>query len=200
MTEIDAKTVMALRKRTGAGMMDCKAALTEAQGDADKAIEILRRKGLQSADQRADREATEGQVFSYVHFNGKLGVLAEIGCETDFVAKNEEFQQFGKNLCLHIAAMNPTWLSQEDVPQAALDKEKDILTAQAQETMAGKPQDVIDKAVEGRIRKFFAQHCLLDQPWVHDDSQTVEEVRKSLVAKIGENIRIRRFVRLQLGA
>lgn len=200
MTEIDAKTVMALRKKTGAPMMDCKAALQEAAGDMEKAVEILRKKGLKAADARGDREATEGQVFSYVHHNGKLGVLVEVGCETDFVARNEEFQELGRNCCLHVAAMRPRYLSREQVDAAAIEKEQRILTEQAAEQMKGRPAEVVQKAVEGRMQKFFAEQCLLEQQWVKDDSKTVAEVVKELAGKIGENIQVRRFAMLELGA
>jgi elongation factor Ts len=199
MSNIDAKTVMDLRKRTGAPMMDCKAALIEASGDMEKATDVLRKKGLKAADAKAGREATEGRVFSYVHHNQKLGVLVEVGCETDFVARNEEFCEFGKDLCLHVAAFGPRYLGTNDVDPAAIAKEREILIAQARETMPGKPDQVIEKAIEGRMKKFFAEQCLLEQPWVHDDSQTVEQVRKAKVGKIGENIQIRRFVRIELG-
>lgn len=197
--EIDAKTVMALRKKTGAPMMDCKAALKEAAGDMDKASEILRKKGLKAADARGERDATEGQVFSYVHHNGKLGVLVEIGCETDFVARNDEFQAFGRNLCLHVAAMRPRFLRVEDVDQGAIETERRILTEQAAEQMKGRPEEVVQKAVEGRMQKFFAEQCLMEQPWVHDDKKTVEDIRKELAAKIGENLQVRRFERVELG-
>ncbi len=196
---IDAKLVKALRDRTGAPMMDCKAALEEAGGDMDKAIDVLRKKGLKSADMKASREAAEGRVFSYVHHNDKLGILVEIGCETDFVAKNEQFAEFGKFLCMHIAAFNPHYLSPEQVDPQAVEQERSILVEQARESMKGKPDDVIEKAVEGRMKRFFAEQCLLEQPWIQDDSVSVEQARKALVGKIGENIQIRRFVRMQLG-
>ena len=199
MADIDAKTVMALRKQTGAPMMDCKAALKETGGDMDKAVEVLRKKGLQTADKKAGREAAEGLVFTYVHPPGRLGVMVEVACETDLVARNEDFQQFGKDLCLHIAFAHPLGLGREDVPEDAVANERRILNEQAQETMAGKPQEVIDKATEGRLNKFFAERVLLEQAWVKDDKQTVEEVRKDLVGKIGENIQIRRFARFDLG-
>ncbi len=199
MAQIDAKTVMALRKRTGAPMMDCKAALIEAEADMDRAADLLRKKGLQTADAKAGREATEGRVFSYVHHNDKLGVLVEISCETDFVARDEEFEQYGKDLCLHIAAFGPKYLSADDVDEGAIAKEREILVEQAKETMAGKPDEVIKKIVEGRMQKFFSEQCLLEQPWVHDDKQSVEQVRKEKVGRIGENIQIRRFVRIELG-
>jgi elongation factor Ts len=199
MADIDAKTVMALRKRSGAPMMDCKKALQEAAGNEEKAFELLRKKGLQSADKKADREAKEGLVFHYMHHDGKLGVLAEVACETDFVARNEDFQQFGQNLCLHIAAMAPRFLNRDDVSSEAVEKERDFQLEKAREQMAGKPEEVVEKAVEGRMKKFFSDVCLMDQAWVKEDSKTVEEVRKGLVGHIGENIQVRRFVRLKLG-
>jgi elongation factor Ts len=199
MVEIDAKTVMKLRKQTGAPMMDCKAALQEAEGDMEKAVDVLRRKGLKSAENKASREAAEGMVFAYVHPPGRIGVLVEVACETDFVARNEEFVQFGRDLCLHICFHAPLGLTRDDVPPAAVAKEREILVAQAQETMQGKPKEAIDKAVEGRMEKFFAERCLMDQGWVKDDKLSVEQMRKQLVARIGENIQIRRFVRFELG-
>ncbi len=199
MADIDPKTVMALRKKTGAPMMDCKAALIEANADMEAAVDVLRKKGLKTADDKASRDAAEGLVFSYVHHNGRLGVLAEIACETDFVARNEEFVQFGNDLCLHIAAMSPKYLDSTEVDAAAIEKEKALLVEQAQEQMAGKPDEVIEKAVEGRMKKFFSEFCLLEQPWVKDDKMSVEQMRKDLIGKIGENIQIRRFVRLELG-
>ncbi|MBK8977850.1 MAG: translation elongation factor Ts [Planctomycetes bacterium] len=199
MVEIDAKMVAALRKRTGAPMMDCKAALRDTGGDMDAAVDWLRKHGLQTANNRADKDVTEGQVFSYVHHNGKLGVLVEIGCETDFVARNEEFQQFGTDLCLHVAAMNPAYLNESEIDEASLGKEREILFEMTRSQMQGKPDDVVAKAAEGRLKKYLAERCLMDQQFVKDDKKTVEEVRKELVARIGENIQVRRFVRVELG-
>ncbi len=199
MADIDAKTVMALRKRSGAPMMDCKKALQEADGDMEKAVDLLRKKGLQSADKKASRDANEGLIFNYNHHDGKLGVLAEVACETDFVARNEDFQAFGRDLCLHVAAMAPRYLNREDVSSEDIEKERNFQLEKAAEQMAGKPEEVVEKAVEGRMKKFFAESCLMDQAWVKDDSLTVEEVRKNLVGTIGENIQVRRFFRLQLG-
>lgn len=200
MSEIDAKTVMALRKATGAPMMQCKAALKATGGDMDKAKDELRKSGLKTADKTADREVEEGRVFSYVHHNGKLGVLAEVACETDFVARTEEFEQFGKTLCLTIAAYQPKFLVAEDIDESVMNKEREIVLAQTRESMAGKPEEIIEKAVEGRMGKFRAELCLVDKPWVLDDSRTVDQVRRELIAKIGENIQIRRFTVLELGA
>ena len=200
MVEVDAKTVMALRKQTGAPMMDCKAALQETGGDMEKAGDVLRKKGLQSADKKADRDAAEGLVFTYVHPPGRLGVMVAVACETDFVARNEEFLQFGKDLCLHIAFSNPLGLNKDDIPEDAVAKERKLLTEQAEEQMAGKPDDVVQKAIDGRMAKFYSERCLMEQPWVKDDKQSVEEVRKALVGKIGENIQITRFARFELGS
>ena len=201
MANIDAKTVMELRKMTGAPMMNCKAALVESGGDIEAAVAVLRKKGLKTAEGKAGREATEGRVFSYVHHNGKIGVLVEVACETDFVARNEEFLQFGKDLCLHVAAYRPKYVDREQMDPAVLAKEREILTAQARENMKGKPQEIVDKAVEGRLEKFYAEQCLLDQVWVKDEGSgaNVEQVRKTMVGRIGENIQIRRLVFLELG-
>ena len=199
MADVDAKTVMTLRKRTGAPMMDCKKALIEAESDMEKAVDILRKKGLQQADNKADRDVKEGTIFSYIHHDGKLGVLAEVACETDFVARNEQFQQFGKDLCLHIAAMRPRYLNREEVMPADIEKERNFQLERTREQMAGKPEEVIEKAVEGRMNKFFEEHCLVDQRWVKDDNKTVEGARKEIVGSIGENIQVRRFVRMELG-
>ncbi len=201
MANIDAKTVMALRKKTGAPMMDCKAALLEAEADMEAAVDVLRKKGLKTAESKAGRDAAEGRVFSYVHHNGRIGVLVEVACETDFVARNEEFLQFGKDLSLHVAAMKPRFVSREEVDQKVLDKEREFLTEQATETMKGEPQKIIDKAVEGRLAKFYAESCLLDQLWVKDEGSgaTVEQVRQEKVGRIGENIQIRRFSFVELG-
>lgn len=203
--EIDAKMVKNLREMTGAPMMDCKAALAEASGNFDKAKEVLRKKGKQIADKASSRDVKEGKLFGYVHHNGKLAVLAEIVCETDFVAKNDDFNAFGKGVCFTVAASNPpvAFLSREQVDKPLVDKEREIVLAQTLQTMKGKPQAVIDKAVEGRMEKFFAEKCLLEtlyiDPTGQGDAQTVEQKRHQLVGKIGENIQIRRFVRMDLG-
>jgi elongation factor Ts len=200
MADIDAKTVMALRKKTGAPMMDCKAALKAVGGDMEKAVDEIRKKGLQSADKKAGREAAEGMIFSYVHPPGKIGVLVEVACETDFVARNDDFQAWGQDLCHHIAFADPAGLTRDDIDEALVAKETQLLIEQARETMADKPDEVIEKAIVGRMEKFFAERALLDQGWVKEDKKSVEEVRKELVAKIGENIQIKRFVRFELGA
>ena len=199
MTEIDAKTVMRLREMTGAPMMDCKAALKESSGDFDKAKDILRKKGKQLADKASGREVKEGLVYSYQHHNGKLGVLVEVVCETDFVARNEDFKAFCRGVALTAAAYSPTFLNRESVPAEAIAKERAIVLEMTAESMKGKPQSVIDKAVEGRLDKFYAEKCLMEKQYVPDDSKTVETIRTELVGKIGENIQVRRFVRMELG-
>ncbi len=204
MTNIDAKTVMKLRQMTGAPMMDCKAALKETGGDMDKAKDVLRKKGMASAAKASDREVNEGKLFSYVHHNGKIAVIVEVVCETDFVAMNEEFNAFGKGLCLTVVAYNPEYLDREAVDPAAVEKERAFVLEQTRETMQGKPEEVVEKAVEGRMRKFFEDKCLTEVGYVNpldqNDSRRVEQVRQELVGKIGENIKIRRFVRMDLGS
>src|SRR5262245_57196354 len=172
--QVTAQQVSELRARTGAGMMDCKKALAEEKGDIDKAIEYLRKKGLSAAAKKAGRIASEGVVASYIHGAGKIGVLLEVNCETDFVGKNEDFQRFVKDISMHIAASNPGWVRREDVPEATVTKEKEIFAAQAKES--GKPQNVIEKMVTGRVDKFYKENCLLEQPFVKDPNQTVEQV------------------------
>jgi elongation factor Ts len=200
MKDPDAKTVMELRRMTGAPMMDCKQALKETDGDFDKARDWLRKKGKQVADKAASRTATEGLVFSYVHHNGRIGVLAEIACETDFVARNEEFRAFGKGVCMTACAYAPLFLDRNSVDQAVVQKERDFAREHALETMKGRPDDVVQKAVDGRVDKWLATKCLMEMPYVPDDSRTVEQVRAELVGRIGENIQVRRFHRLELGA
>ncbi len=199
MTEIDAKTVMRLREMTGAPMMDCKAALKETSGDMEKAKDVLRKKGKQLADKASGREVKEGLCYAYQHHNGKLAVLVEVACETDFVAKNEDFKAFCRGVALTVAAYNPLFLNRESVPAEAIAKEKQIVTEMAAESMKGKPQAVIDKAVEGRLDKFYAEKCLMEKQYVPDDTKSVEQMRTELVGKIGENIVVRRFVRIELG-
>jgi elongation factor Ts len=199
MTEIDAKSVMRLREMTGAPMMDCKAALKESSGDFDKAKDILRKKGKQLADKASGREVKEGLVYAYQHHNGKLAVLVEVACETDFVAKNEDFKAFCRGVALTAAAYGPTFLNRESVPAEAIAKEKQIVSEMAAESMKGKAQAMIDKAVEGRLEKFYADKCLMEKPYVPDDTKSVEQVRTELVGKIGENIQVRRFMRMELG-
>jgi elongation factor Ts len=199
MYEPDAKTVMELRRNTGAPMMDCKQALKEAGGDFDKAKEVLRKMGKQLADKAASRDVKEGRVFSYVHHNGKIGVLVEIACETDFVAMNTDFQAFGKGVCMTVCAYSPQFLDRNSLDQAAVAKERAFQVEQAQEQMKGKPAAVIDKTVEGRMEKWLAERVLMEKPYVLNDALTVEQVRAELVGKIGENIVVRRFTRLELG-
>jgi elongation factor Ts len=197
MTTISATMVKQLREKSGAGMMDCKQALVECDADIDKAVDFLRKKGLATAQKRAGRAMTEGTVQSYIHMGGKLGVLVEVNCETDFVAKNEDFIVFAKNIAMHIAATNPLGLRAEDVPEETVQREREIYQAQALET--GKPENVITKIVDGKMNKFFKENCLLNQPYVRQPDLTVADVLNELIAKIGENITIRRFVRFQAG-
>ena len=197
MTTISATLVKQLREKTGAGMMDCKQALTECDADMDKSIDFLRKKGLATAQKRAGRAMTEGTVQSYIHMGGKLGVLVEVNCETDFVAKNEDFVEFAKNIAMHIAASSPLGIRSEDVPEDIVNREREIYKAQALET--GKPENVAAKIVEGKMNKFFKDNCLLNQPYVRDPDVSVEDLLNELIAKIGENITIRRFVRFQTG-
>ncbi len=197
MTTISASMVKQLREKTGAGMMDCKQALAECDADIDKAVDFLRAKGLATARKRAGRAMTEGTIQSYIHMGGKLGVLVEVNCETDFVAKNEDFIDFAKNIAMHIAATNPLSIRAEEVPEEIVNREKEIYKNQALET--GKPENVIAKIVDGKMKKFFTENCLLNQAYVRDPNLTVEDLLNELIAKIGENITIRRFVRYQTG-
>ena len=194
---VSASDVKTLRERSGAGMMDCKKALQEANGDMEKASELLREKGLAAAVKKAGRIAAEGIVGSYIHMGGKIGVLVEVNCETDFVAKTDAFQAFVKDVAMHIAAANPMYVSEEEIDPAVLEKEKEILTAQA--LNEGKPANVVEKMVEGRIKKFKKEICLLDQPFVRDPDRTVQELVNDQVATIGEKISIRRFTRYEMG-
>jgi len=195
--EISASMVKELRERTGAGMMDCKKALVDANGDAEKAVELLRERGLAKAAKKAGRIATEGIVDAYIHGGGRIGVLVEVNIETDFAAKNEEFRAFVKDIAMQIAAMNPQYVRREEVPQEVIDREKEILKTQAMNE--GKPEHIAEKMVAGRIEKFFNEVCLLEQPFIKDNDKTVEEVLKEKIALIGENINIRRFARFELG-
>lgn len=195
--EISVKAVKELRDRTNAGIMDCKMALQECEGDMEKAVAYLRKKGLAVALKRAGRVMTEGAIQAYIHAGGKIGVLVEVNCETDFVARNEQFQEFVKNIAMHIAAASPLYLRREDVRPEVLEKEKEIYRAQAIE--AGKPEKILDKIVEGRIQKYYGEVCLLEQKYVRDPDLTIQEVLTELIAKTGENITIRRFARYQLG-
>ena len=197
MANISAAMVKQLREKTGAGMMDCKNALSEVEGDVEKAIELLRKKGLATAQKRAGRALSEGMIQSYIHMTGKLGVLVEVNCETDFVAKNDDFQEFTKNIAMHIAATNPLGIAPEDISQEIIEKEKEIYRAQALDM--GKPENVIDKIVEGKLNKFYEESCLLNQPYVRDTDISITDLLNQMIAKIGENISIKRFVRYQIG-
>jgi elongation factor Ts len=195
--EITATMIKDLRERTGAGMSDCKKALVEVSGDADKAIDYLRAKGLAKAAKKAGREATEGLVFSYIHGNGRIGVLIEVNCETDFVARNEDFIGFTRDVAMQIAAMAPQFVRKDEVSDDVVAREREVLMAKAKET--GKPEPVIAKMVDGQIAKWMKEICLLDQSFVKDPDKTIETLQQELIAKIGENIKIRRFVRFELG-
>ena len=201
MADITAAAVKQLREKTGAGMMECKNALVEADGNEEKAIDILRKRGLASAKKREGRIAAEGIVGSYIHMGGKVGVLAEVNCETDFVARGEEFQQLVKDIAMHVAAAEPKFVSRDQVPAADLDHEREIARAQAKNDPknANKPDQVIDKIVEGRLNKFFEETVLLDQPFVKDPAKTVAELVTDKIAKTGEKITIRRFTRYKMG-
>jgi elongation factor Ts len=186
-----------LRERTGAGMADCKKALVETEGDTEKAIDYLRKKGLAKAAKKAGREATEGAVVSYIHGGGRIGVLVEINCETDFVARNEDFVAFTKDVAMQIAAMNPQFVRKEEVDETVVAREKEVLLAKGKES--GKPEQVVAKMVDGQLAKWLKEICLLDQQFVKNPDKTIEQIQQELVAKIGENIKIRRFVRFELG-
>lgn len=194
---ITAEMVKQLRERTGAGMMDCKKALTETDGNLDKAIDFLREKGLAAAAKKAGRIAAEGLVESYIHGNGRIGVLVEVNIETDFAAANEKFKAFVKDIAMQIAAAKPEYVSREEVPGGTLEKEMDILRAQARNE--GKPEKIIEKMVEGRIEKFYKEICLLEQSWIKDPDKTIKQLVTEQIAAIGENINIRRFVRFERG-
>lgn len=194
---ITAEMVKQLRERTGAGMMDCKKALNETNGDMEKAIEYLREKGLAAAAKKAGRIAAEGIVDAYIHGDGRIGVLVEVNIETDFAAKNEEFRAFVKDIAMQIAAAKPEYIRKEDVPAEVVEKEKEILRAQA--LNEGKPEKIVDKMVEGRIEKFYKEVCLLEQPFIKDPDKTVKQLLTEKIATIGENINIRRFVRFEKG-
>ena len=197
MSTISAKMVMQLREKTGAGIMDCKEALTECNGDMDSAVDFLRKKGLATAAKRAGRAMTEGVIQSYIHMDGKLGVLVEVNCETDFVAKNDDFNAFAKNLAMHIAAMNPVAIRPEEVSEEIVSKEKEIYRAQVLEM--GKPEKIADKIVDGKIQKYFKENCLMNQAYVRNPDMTIEDLLNEMIAKIGENISIKRFARFRIG-
>jgi elongation factor Ts len=197
MAEVTATMIKDLRERTGAGMADCKKALQECEADAEKAIDYLRKKGLAKAAKKAGREATEGAVVSYIHGGGRIGVLVEINCETDFVARNEDFVAFTKDVAMQIAAMNPQFVRKEEVDEATVARERSVLIEKAKES--GKPEAIAAKMVEGQISKWMKEICLLDQAFVKNPDKTIDQLQQELIAKIGENIKIRRFVRFELG-
>ncbi|AWW25693.1 MAG TPA: elongation factor Ts [Bacteroidales bacterium] len=194
---MDAKLVKELRAKSGAGMMDCKKALVETDGNIEDAMIFLREKGLAATNKKAGRVAAEGIVESYIHMGGKIGVLVEVNCETDFVAKNEGFKTFVKDVAMHIAAANPLYVTKEEVPSDEIEKEKEILRAQA--LNEGKPEKIVDKMVEGRVSKYYKEICLLEQPFVKNPDLTIEDLVKEQIMTIGENVKIRRFARFQMG-
>jgi len=194
--DITSKQVKELRERTGIGMMECKKALEEAVGDAEKAYGILRAKGFARAEKKAERTTTAGIVGSYIHMNGKIGVLVEVDCESDFVARNAEFQELVKNIALHIAAANPKYLAPEDIPADILEEEKGVVREQFKDSK--KPAEVVEKIVLGKLGKFYEEVCLLDQPFIKDDKQTIKQLVQSHVAKFGENIKVSRFARFEI--
>ena len=197
MTAITAASVNELRQKTGAGMMECKKALTEAQGDLEKAVDVLRKRGLAAASKKAGRVASEGLVGSYIHAGGKVGVLVEINCETDFVGNTADFQGLVKDICLHIAANKPICVSTDEVPPETLAREREIARDQAK--AAGKPEAMLEKIVEGKMQRFFQEQCLMEQGFVKDPDKPVKTLVNELIAKLGENIKIRRFTRFELG-
>ncbi len=194
---ISAAQVKELREKSGAGIMDCKEALKEANGQVEAAMDVLRKRGLSKAAKRADRTTGEGLVGSYIHAGGKIGVLVEVNCETDFVAKTEIFQQLVKDLAMHVAASNPLYVSRDQVPEEVVEKEREIFLSQAREE--GKPEKVLDRIVEGRVEKYFEEVCLVDQPYIRDTDRTVQEHIVEAVAQLGENIVVRRFPRFHVG-
>ena len=195
--ELSASEVMSLREKTGAGMMDCKKALVETGGDIEKAIEFLRKKGIATAEKKTGREAKQGSVTSYIHAGGKIGVLVEINCETDFVARNETFQNFCRDVAMHVAAANPRYLQRSEVPAEVLEKERAIFMDQAKQS--GKPENVLGKIVDGKIEKFYTEVCLMEQSFIKNPDTTIENLLKDMIAKLGENMKINRFVRFELG-
>jgi len=197
MSAISASTVQDLRSRTGAGMMDCKKALAETNGDVEKAIEYLRKKGISSAEKKSGRETKQGSIISYIHGGGRIGVLLEINCETDFVARNESFQNFARDVAMHVAASNPRYLNREAVPGDVIEKEKAIHRDQMKDQK--KPENIIEKIIEGKINRFFEENCLLEQAFVKNPDVTVGDYLKETIGKIGENIVVTRYIRFELG-
>ena len=195
--EVSASMVKDLREKTGAGMMDCKKALSETGGDFQKAVDYLRQKGLATAAKRAGRIASEGRIGSYIHAGGKIGVMVEVNCETDFVAKTGDFQAFAKDLAMHIAASNPSYVRREEVTPEVLEREKEIYRAQARD--AKKPEKIMDKIVDGKLEKFYGEVCLLEQPFVKDPDITIQDLLNGFIGKVGEKVEIRRFTRFQVG-
>lgn len=193
--EISAKMVGELRAKSGAGLMDCKKALVEAKGDFEEAMTILRKRGVAAAAKRAGRNAAEGLVESYIHLGGKVGVLVEINCESDFVAKNDEFRLFAKDICMQIAAASPLYVKRDEVPESILEKEREIAAEQAKD----KPAQAAQKIIEGKINKYFGDYCLMEQPFVKNPDQTIQDLLTAQIAKLGENMMIKRFVRFQVG-
>lgn len=194
---VSAQDVKKLRDQTGAGMLDCKEALEEADGDMEEAVAILRKKGVSVAEKRTGRATSEGTIGAYVHAGDQIGVLVEVNCETDFVARTDDLKTFAKELCMQVAAQQPKWVVPEDVPEQIIDREKDILREQAE--LDDKPDHVIEQIVEGRLRKFYETNCLLKQPYIRDDSETIEALLNEVIATTGEKIVVRRFVRYQVG-
>ena len=194
---ITAALVKELRERTGIGMMECKKALLECNGEIEEAIKLLRKKGFARAEKRSGRQTSEGLVGSYIHMNGKLGVLVELNCETDFVARNDEFQKLLKNISLHIAAANPQYVSSDEIPEAVVEEEKEIIREQLKDSK--KPPEIMEKIITGKLGKFYSEVCLVDQTYIKDDKITIQELISSFVAKTGENVRVGRFVRYAIG-
>jgi len=197
MAEITTQMIKELREKTGAGIVDCKKALQEANGDMEKAVEILRKKGAAKAAKKADRATAERIVISYIHAGGKVGALVELNCETDFVARTEDFKTLAREIAMQVAAMSPEYVSREEVPAEVIEKEKEILRQQA--LSEGKPEHIVEKIVEGRLNKFYSEKCLLDQPWIKDDSKTIADLVRECITKLGENIRVKRFCRFEVG-
>ncbi len=194
--EISAKMVKELRDQTAAGMMDCKKALVEANGDMEKAKDVLRKRGLSKANKKLGRVAENGAIVDYIHFNNKVGVMIELNCETDFVARTDEFKKLGRDICKHIAMENPKYVTVEDVDSETIEKEKEIYKAQL--ANSGKPEKVVNKIIEGKLEKFYSENCLMKQKYFLDDSKTIDDIIKEAISKMGENISVRRFVRFEL--
>ena len=198
MANITASMVKELREQTGSGMMDCKKALQETDGDMDKAVDLLREKGMADSAKKAGRIAAEGVIASYLHMGGRIGVMVEINCETDFVAKTDAFKEFAQNIAMHIAAANPSYLTAEEVPEEELNHEREVLKAQA--LNENKPEHIVEKMVEGRLKKYYAENCLMQQAYIRAETdETIEDIVKSAIAEFGENIKIRRFTRYEMG-